>query len=144
MLIPGLRATAVSVRDASMAVPAAALERLRAHHDGFHSLGVTPYAVLLNDFTGVLIQADQLGRLTRDKDVDIMHALPALFEVVADDVLVGQVAVCSLCPGAVWRVEVVFVHGIHHVTVGSRFGSGPRVGWRVGHKNESPQRNHGS
>lgn len=78
---------------------------------------VTAYAVLHDDLCTLINRLDGLPLLARDELIDVVHPVFALEEVLAEDIIVGDVAVVARGVACVRTVHPRRIVRRHNVAV---------------------------
>jgi hypothetical protein len=128
------------MRDRAVTAPAGAVERLRGCQDRIDRVVVAANTVGLDDPVGLPggTDGDRIG--FKGEGEYILHTGIAFIHIIAEDILVRQVAVGAdgvLCMRAVVPILVL---GIHDVAVVTGGGLVPQVGGRIRCPGEDAQR----
>ena len=129
-----------AMRHIAVTVPAVTVERLRTHHNAFHLFLVTADAVFLDDALGLFAGAYGNRDVPGREGVYILGALSSFFEIVHNEIIVGQMTIHTLGELLMWSVIPILVLRVHHMAIGTRFWCMPPVGGRVGNEHECSQR----
>ena len=130
VLVGNDRNPALSVGYGPVTIPAIAIEGLRSKHNILDGGSVAPNTVVLNHVFRFLAGSNQCRCLPGAKYKHIMHARPPLGEVIADKIVVRQVAVHTNSLLPMCAVIPILILGVHNVAViaGGWIGPGIRRG----------------
>lgn len=103
--------------DRAVATPAGAIKGLRPGNDVLDRVGMATDAIGLDDLVGLCRGADG-GRVGLESEGEyILHAGIAFIEIIADDVLMGQVTVGTDSVARMRGVVPVLVLVVHDMAV---------------------------
>jgi len=121
-------------------VPAVAVEGLGTHHDIFDGIFVAANAVGLNDLPGSSACPDGNRYVPCRERVDILGALPSLFQVIDNLIFMRKVAVHAFGEFFVRGMVPVLVLRIHDMAICTRLWRASPIGGCVGHKDKKSER----
>jgi len=128
------------VGNRAVTAPAVTVEGLGAGDDAVDRGGVAADAVGLHNAVGLGAGADGGWVGFEGEGEDILHARVPFVDVVAEQVLVWQVAIGADCGVGMRGVVPVLILVVHDVAVVARCGSVFQVSRRAGDPRKDPQR----